>query len=97
MRYDLTEKLKFNDDPVLAIGDTELTVHTDAETVLKLIDALQGGDDSQIVRMAPEMLLSEKDRKQLRSLHLKMDDYTTVVKTIVQLATGADPDSESGE
>ena len=43
MVYDITSKLKFNEDPVLKINDIELTVRSDADVLLHSIsDALLG-------------------------------------------------------
>ena len=93
MRYDLTDKLKFEEDPVIVIGDTELTVKSDALTVLGLLDAVAEKGDAEGARMAADMLLSEADREKLAALALKVDDYVTVVKAMIALATGRDPES----
>ena len=93
MRYDLTDKLKFEEDPVIVIGDTELTVKSDALTVLGLLDAVAEKGDAEGARMAAELLLSEADREKLAALALKVDDYVTVVKAMIALATGRDPES----
>ncbi len=92
MRYDLTDKLKFEEDPVIVIGDTELTVKSDALTVLGLLDAVAEKGDAEGARMAAELLLSEADREKLAALALKVDDYVTVVKAMIALATGRDPE-----
>lgn len=97
MRYDLTDKLRFETDPVIVIGETELTVKSDAETVLRLIDGIAEKGDAEGARMAADMLLGGDDRKKLAALGLKVDDYVTVVKAMVALATGRDPEAAPGE
>ena len=94
MVYDLTEKLKFDEDPVLVVKDTHLTVRSDAETVLRLMDALRDKGETAGAREAAELLLSAADRKKLESLHLRMDDYIRVIAAAVRLALGADPEEE---
>ena len=98
MIYNLTEKLKFGADPKLVIGETELTVRSDAETVLQLMDIIQTKGEAAGAREAMALLLSEKDLKKLAALHLKMDDYLMVMQTAAQLAMGVDPgDAPAGE
>ncbi len=94
MKYDLTEKLKFDDDPKLVIGETELTVRSDAEAVLALVDVLSSRGEAAGAREAAGLLFSEKDQKKLSRLRLKMDDYLSVMKAAVQLAMGGDPGEE---
>ena len=95
MRYDLTERLKFGEDPVLVVKDAELTVRSDAETVLRLMDVLRTKGEAAGAMEALDLLLSEKDRKKLSALHLKLDDYIETVKAAVQLALGSDPEEEN--
>ncbi len=99
MQYNLTEKLKWNDDPVLIIRDTELTINSDAETVLQLMDIMANRGEMQGAMEALNLLLGEKQMKKLKALRLKIDDYMTVVRTAVQLAMGNDPgeDEPAGE
>lgn len=94
MQYNLTEKLKWNDDPVLIIRDTELTINSDAETVLQLMDIMANRGEMQGAMEALNLLLGEKQMKKLKALRLKIDDYMTVVRTAVQLAMGNDPGEE---
>lgn len=94
MRYDLTEKLKFNEDPILVVKGTELTVHSDAESVLKLMDVLGSKGEVTGAVEAAELLFGGKDRKKLSDMKLKMDDYLLVIKAAIQLAMGVDPEEE---
>ncbi len=94
MVYDLTEKLKFGEDPKIKIRDVELTVRSDAETVLKLLDIVSRKGELAAAQETAELLLNERDRKKLTGLHLKMDDYSKVVRSAARLAVGADPDEE---
>ena len=94
MKYNLTEKLKFSEDPVLVIQNKELTVKSDAVTVLQLMDILKEKGEATVALEAAELLLSPADRKKLSSLNLKMNDYLMVVRAMVQVALGADPDED---
>ena len=95
MVYDLTDKLRFDEDPVLVVRNARLTVRSDAEIVLRLMDTLREKGEAAGIREAAELLLSPGDRKKLGALGLKMDDYLAVLRTAVQLALGADPEDEA--
>ena len=94
MTYNLTEKLKFSEDPILRIKDTELTIKSDAEVVLQLMDVLANKGEIAGAREAMDLLLSAADKKKLYALHLKMEDYIEAMKAAVQLAMGGDPSEE---
>lgn len=95
MRYDLTEKLRFGEDPKLVIRGTELTVKSDAEAVLRLMDVMNEKGEAAGAREAMELLLSPADRKKLAALGLKLEDWLEVLKAAVQLAMGADPEEDA--
>lgn len=94
MRYDLTDKLSFGADPKLVIRGTELTVRSDAATVLKLMDLMSEKGEVVGAREAMELLLSAADRKKLAALDLKLADWLEVLKAAISLAMGADPEAE---
>lgn len=94
MVYNLTEKLKFDQDPILQIKDVKLTIKSDAEIVLQLLDVLHGKGEIAGATEALRLLLSPADQKKLAGLHLKTPDYVVVMKAAVDLALGEDPDSE---
>lgn len=94
MLYSLTDKLSFNDDPQVEIKGKIITVKSDAETVLKLLDIVQNGGEIAGTVSAVDLLLSEKDKKTLKGLNLKIADYMKFTETIVDLALGNDPDED---
>lgn len=98
MTYDITEKLNFDADPKLKIKDVELTIKSDAENVLQILDILQNnGETAAAVKCMP-ILLGEEDQEKLKSLHLKMNDYVEVLEAAVSLALGEDPgEDKQGE
>ena len=94
MLYSLTDKLSFKDDPQVEVKGKIITVKSDAETVLKLLDIVQNGGEVAGAVSAVDLLLSEKDRKTLKGLNLKIADYMKFTETIVDLALGNDPDED---
>lgn len=98
MLYSLTEKLKFADDPQIEIKGKVITIKSDAETVLTLLDLLQTEGEIEGMRKAMDLLLSDKDIKTVKSLKLKTVDFLKLMETAIDLALGNDPDGkESGE
>lgn len=94
MIYNMTEKLKFDSDPVLTIKDTELTIKSEAETVLQLLDIVSSKGELAAARACMELLLSPADQKKLKALHLSARDYVEVMSTAMSLALGEDPDED---
>lgn len=97
MLYSLTDKLKFNTDPQIEIKGEVITVKSDAETVLQLLDVVRNKGEIDGAIMVMDILLNEKDRKTVKSLGLKMGDYVKLTSVMVDLALGNDPDADKGE
>lgn len=95
MIYDATAKLKFNEDPVLKVKDVELTVRSDADVLLQLMDIMQNKSEIEGAREALTLLFSNEDYAKLQGLHLKMDDFMEVIRLAVSLALGEDPDGDT--
>lgn len=97
MIYDATAKLKFNEDPVLRIKDVELTVRSDADVLLQIIDLMQRKNEMEAAMETLSILFSKEDYKKLKGLHLKMEDFMAVFRMAVSLALGEDPDEDHGK
>lgn len=97
MIYSLTDKLKFAEDPQIEIKGKVITVKSDAETVLKLLDIVQNESAYNGAVSAVDLLLSEKDKKTLKSLNLNIADYMKFTEAMVDLALGNDPDARKEE
>lgn len=53
----ITDKLNFEENPALQIGDMTVEVHADAEMVLRLMGTLKGKDDVDINAVTEMMKL----------------------------------------
>lgn len=94
MMYSLTDKLNFEANPQLQIGDLVVTVKADAMTVLEIMDVVDNEGEMTAVRKASELLFSPEDKQKIDSLKLNMVDFTTLITAAITLATGGDPDKE---
>ena len=94
MVYDITDKLKFNEDPTIRIRDVEITVRSDADVMLQLIDVMKDRGEMDAAVEATKLLFSDEDREKLKEMHLNISDYLDVLHAAVDLAMGNDPDGE---
>lgn len=97
MKYNLTEKMKFDQDPVITIKDIEVSVKSDAETVLELLDVIENKGEMAALSQCMDLLFSPADQKKIKRLGLKMDDFVLLIQTATALAVGEDPDEEESE
>lgn len=87
---DITEKLKFEESPVIIIKGEKLTVKDDAMTMLSLMELL--GDNASIKDslQAAKLIFSEEDFEKISKLKLNMSDFGTVIECAVDLITGGE-------
>lgn len=84
---DITNKLNFEEKPIIKVKDVELEANNDAVTMLKVVAVLEdkekGMPISDILKVY-DMLFDEDNQKKIEDLKLSMDDFATL---IVQSAT----------
>lgn len=93
---DITDKLKFGENPKLKIGKVEIEVNADAPTMLKLMGLLKdnGEPEPKDIPMMYELMFTEKERQKLDKMHLGFEDFQTLIECAMGLITG---ESEQGE
>lgn len=91
---DITEKLSFDENPVLKVKDTTIEVNSDAATVLKIMGILSKGTSAKEILEMYEMLFKETDRKKIDKLKLQFKDFQKLIMSAVNIITG---DEELGE
>ena len=91
-KYDITDKLAFNENPVIKIKDLEIEIDADAKTVLQVGIAMEKDDSFETLLMAYNTLFSESDRKKIEKLKLKGAPFMQFVNAAVILAMGGDPE-----
>lgn len=97
MLYNMTEKLALTEDPQLQVKDQVLTINSDAENVLKLMEIVSSSGEIEAALEIEKLLFNEADRKKIKKLKLKINDYITLVQTATALALGEDPDEAQDE
>lgn len=87
---DITEKLNFEESPILLIQSREIHVNDDAVTMLSVMQ-LMGAEEPSVkeIMKAYEQLFPEPDRKIMeQELKLKFSALMTVIQEAVQLISG---------
>ena len=85
---DITEKLSFEQNPVLKIKDVEMEVKSDAKTMLLIMGNFKTKSEIEASLESLELLFSEKDREKLDKLNLPFKDYMTVISEAMDLVQG---------
>lgn len=91
---DISEKLAFDENPVLKIGDLEVEVNSDAETMLKLMGTLSKGENMASVKESMELLFEPGAVEEICSLRdkkgkkLSANSLTKIVEAALSLVVG---------
>lgn len=92
-KVDITEKLSFEENPVLVIKGKKLEVNADAATVLRIMGILGEGNATpkQVAEMF-DLIFTKEAKKEIEKLKLKFKDFQIVVENAINLITGNDED-----
>lgn len=95
---DITDKLSFDENPVMVIRGHMITINSDAPTMLKIMALVQDDDKGEIEASLEsyKLLIGEKDREVIDGMHLQYKDFIKVINIAMDIATGRD-NTESGE
>lgn len=96
---DITDKLQMDENPVLKIGELEVTINADAKSVLKMMPIIESDDMGNIDKAMKcyDLLFSKGDRQKIDALKLSFVDLQKVIETAIDVAVGVDEDDEQGE
>lgn len=89
-RIDITEKLNFEETPVLVIQGKEIHVNDDAATMLSVMQ-LMGEKEPSVgeIMKTYEKLFPAADRKVMeKELRLRFSSLITVIKEAIELIAG---------
>lgn len=96
-RVDITDKLSFDENPVIVVKGKEIEVNTDASTMLKLlamVDEQGNAESASAIAEMADLLFTKTGKKNLDALKLNITDYSKVVEVAMNLAAG---DADEGE
>lgn len=92
---DITNKLNFEAKPVIKVKDVELQVNNDAVSMLK-VTAIFGDKDISVddILAVYKLLFDEDNQKKVESLHLSMNDFTTLIMKTAEVIINDGEESE---
>lgn len=88
-RVDITDRLNFEENPVLVVRGEELEVNQDAPTMLKVMGMMGNGDAGAAeVLKAYELIFPEESRKKIEKMKVGFGDLLILVEAAVELIAG---------
>lgn len=95
---DITERLKFEENPAIEIRGKKYEINADATTMIEVMGEVGDGENISPASISKlcSLIFTPKAQKDLEKLHLKFEDYSTVVECAIDLIAGGD-ESEVGE
>lgn len=94
---DITDKLNFEENPILKIKDVELEINTEAENMIKIMALTsENPGPNEIVQMC-DLVFTKQSKEKLDKLSLKFNDYVDAIMTAISVASGGYEEEEQGE
>ncbi len=87
-KVDITEKLNFDENPILIIKGREIEVKSDAPTVLRVMGLMSSDTDIADMAQACEILFTEKANKTMKELNINISDLMIIVQEAIKLVVG---------
>lgn len=95
---DITDKLNFEEKPIVKVKDVEITANNDAVSMLKVVAIFEDGEKStnvQDILKLYELLFAPSEQAKIEALNLDMDDFTTLVTQTAKLIVGGENEGET--
>ena len=86
MKVDITDKLNFDEKPLIQIKDTVIAVNNSAVNVLKIADLLSKKDNA--IAEISDLLFEPAEKEKLVALKLDFADYMKVIFSAIELVGG---------
>ncbi len=86
---DITNKLNFEEKPIVKVKDTELIINNDAVSMLKVAALFEDGNgkSKDVIEMY-HLLFDESEREKIEKLKLNMHDFNALISESAKIATG---------
>ena len=94
-KSDISDKLNFEENPVIVVEGVELEVNSDAETMLRIMGAFGEESEMKAIGKAVNLLFSQEDREKLYGIRrdgrkLSISDFSSIVEAAINAAMGDD-------
>lgn len=86
---DITNKLNFEEKPIVKVNDTELVINNDAVSMLKVAALFEDGNgkSKDVIEMY-HLLFDESEREKIEKLKLNMHDFSTLISESAKIVQG---------
>lgn len=86
---DITNKLNFEEKPIVKVNDTELVINNDAVSMLKVAALFEDGNgkSKDVIEMY-HLLFDESEREKIEKLHLNIHDFSTLISESAKIVQG---------
>lgn len=85
-KVDITEKLSFEENPVLIIKGVELEINSDAPTVLKVMNLMSNEDPGvDEVLKAFDLIFTKQAKTDIEKLKIGFNDLLVIVQEAIQM------------
>ena len=84
---DITDKLNFEEKPIIKVKDVEIKANNDAVTMLKVIALFDNDGEGVSVKNVLDiynLLFDEENQQKIESLKLNFEDFSTLVVNAAQ-------------
>lgn len=84
---DITDKLNFEEKPIIKVKDVEIKANNDAVTILKVIAFFDNDGKGMSVKNVLDiynLLFDEENQQKIDSLKLSFEDFSTLVVNAAQ-------------
>ena len=84
---DITDKLNFEEKPIIKVKDVEIKANNDAVTMLKVIALFDNDGKGMSVKNVLDiynLLFDEENQQKIDSLKLSFEDFSTLVVNAAQ-------------
>lgn len=97
---DITDKLNFEQKPIIKVKDVEIEANNDAVTMLKVVALFDGEENSVNIKdvlTVYNLLFDEENQKKIENLKLSMEDFTTFIIESAQVLMNSGESPDEGE
>ena len=94
---DITDKLNFEEKPIIKVKDVEIKANNDAVTMLKVIALFDNDGEGMSVKNVLDiynLLFDEENQQKIDSLKLSFEDFSTLVVNAAQAVINDNEETE---
>ncbi|MDO4327129.1 MAG: hypothetical protein Q4E24_14035 [bacterium] len=90
-RLDITDRLSFEENPILVVRGEELEVNQDAPTMLKVMGMMGSGEvGPEKVLEAYSLIFPEESQKKIEKMKPNFQDLMVLVEAAVEMIVGGE-------